>query len=180
MNQNTIPKFLMDTYISANKNMNTTLMNLYIEYCEFCKLFLKKPISKIIFNNHLKDLNLHGYKSGNISCKLVFSSTFLNSIALLNKWIHTLSNTEDSDVRRFLRLKYITDSAPIMNTTLTILYNDFIDYTNEKLIPVISKTNFNKELKLLNLVGFKSGNISCKLVYSNIYLQNIIRTNNKK
>ena len=180
--QNTISKFLIETYISPATGMNTNLTDLYLAYTDFCESIYKRPLPKANINQKLYELGIIGYKSGNIPYKFKYSSQYLDDIAKKNNWNTKIRIIEIDDVSMFLCKKYITDdvSTKVMDTNLTDLYKEYLDYVTETTSQPLTKNKFNEKLKDLSFESYKSGNISNKLVFSAKYIDKIALKNNWK
>jgi hypothetical protein len=81
--------------------LKISLKDLYEEYVNFSNSIGTKPYNKIDFNKKLADINIIGFKSGNIAVKFTYKNIYLLDIATKHKWLHETDHFELSENELF-------------------------------------------------------------------------------
>jgi hypothetical protein len=90
-------RFIKEKYVLEKRDLKISLKDLYQEYVNFSNSIGTKPYNKIDFNKKLSDINLIGFKSGNIAVKFSYQNIYLLEIATKHKWLHETDHFELSE-----------------------------------------------------------------------------------
>lgn len=87
-----VARFIKESYVLRNKDMNIQLQELYNDYKRFCNG--GRTECKIEFNSKLAKYKIEGKKSGNFHNKFCYKVEQLKVIAETNKWLHHTDSYE--------------------------------------------------------------------------------------
>ena len=92
-------RFLKENYILRQKDVLSTVSDLFTEYLGYMQSIDKKPLSKIQFNSKLRSININYYKSHGI-LKFKVSLAELTEIATKKGWLHELDEYDNGKAKK--------------------------------------------------------------------------------